>query len=139
MTAVDVLDTLIKAKVEIVPGPGRPIVRVPLSLRERLKPLVQEHREELRQLIGQHSAGLEAAYRKRWSLPETTAPDTFLAAYREIAALETRTHPDIAWWTLRETATAYHQETGVCPFCRTRGPLHLPAEQRELELTGGHT
>lgn len=138
MTAVDVLDTLIKNKVEIVPGPGRPIVRVPLSMRERLKPLVLEHREALRQLIGQHSSDLEAAYRKFWSLPETGDPETFSTAYREIVALESRTHPDIAWWTLRATATAYHQETaGVCPFCRQRGPLHLPAEQRELELTGG--
>ncbi len=135
MTAVEVLDTIIKAGVIIVPGPDRPRLRVPAAVSDLVKPLVQEHREGLRRLIVEHSSKLEAAYRKFWSLPETTDPETFSTAYREIALLETRISPDVAWWVLRATATAFHRESGICPFCRVKGALHLPAAQRELELT----
>ncbi len=45
--------------------------------------------------------------------------------------------PEIAWQTLREAATAYHRRIGVCPFCKGRGPLHLPAEQLTMGLSHG--
>jgi len=80
---------------------------------------------------------IAAAYRRYWALPETELLETFRLAYAEIARLERETDPEIAWHTLRESATGYHTETGVCPFCRERGDLHLPAEQRELELMEG--
>ena len=137
MTAVEALDTIVKAGVRIIPGPDRPSLRVPVSVSERVKPLVQAHREGLRQLIGQHASDLEAAYRKFWSLPESASPETIGAAYREIIALETRISPDVSWWVLRATATAYYGETGICPFCREQAALHLPAEQPEQELRHG--
>lgn len=133
MTALEVLDKVLKAGGKVIPDPPRHRVQVPVSL----KPLVAEHREGLRQLIGQHASDLEAAYRAFWSLPQSAPSETFGGAYREIAALESRISPDVSWWVLRKVATAYHQETGTCPFCRERGDLHLPAAQRELELTGG--
>jgi len=83
------------------------------------------------------AATLAAAYRCCWALPETEPQETFRAAYAEIARLERETDLEIAWHTLRETATGYHAETGVCPFCRERGHLHLPAEQISLELSDG--
>jgi len=137
MTALEALDTIVKAGVRIIPGPDRPRLGVPSTVREQVKPLVHAHREELRRLIGEHSRILEAAYRAFWSLPETSGAETFSTAYREIALLETRIAPDISWWTLRASATAYHAETGICPFCRERGPLHLLAEQVEMEFQNG--
>ena len=138
MTALEALDTIVKAGVRIIPGPDRPRLRVPVSVSERVKPLVQAHREGLWRLIGEHSAALAAAYRSFWSLPETADPETFNTAYREIVLLETRISPDVSWWVLRETAMAYHRESGgICPFCRERGTLHLPAEQPERELRHG--
>lgn len=80
---------------------------------------------------------LAAAYRRYWSLPETEPLEVFQAAYREITRLEGAAHSETAWHTLREAATAYHAETGLCPFCRNLGPLHLPAEQISLELAYG--
>lgn len=80
---------------------------------------------------------LAAAYRCYWALPETEPLETFRGAYAEISRLERETDPEIAWHTLRETATGHHAEMGVCPFCRERGPLHLPAEQISMELSGG--
>lgn len=133
MTAVEVLDRVLKSGGQVLPGPDRPRVLVPTNL----KPLVQEHREGLRRLIGEYSDALAGAYRRYWTLSEADPQETFMAAYREIVTLEARNLPDASWWTLRKTATAFHLETGTCPFCRERGPLHLPAEQRELELMEG--
>jgi hypothetical protein len=79
---------------------------------------------------------LASAYRRYWTLPETEPLEAFQTAYREISRLEGQTPPGIAWRTLRETASAFHAETGICPFCQTTGDLHLPAEQMSMELTG---
>jgi hypothetical protein len=59
---------------------------------------------------------------------------TFQAAHHEIAKLEAQANPLIAWRTLREAATAFHAESGICPFCWQAGELHLPAETPQLEL-----
>jgi len=80
---------------------------------------------------------LATAYRRYWSLQEDESIQAFQMAYREITRLEARAEPQVAWRILREAAIAHHAETGICPFCRERGPLHLPAEQPELELSGG--
>lgn len=81
---------------------------------------------------------LAAAYRCYWALPETEPLETFRGAYAEISRLERETDPEIAWHTLRETATAYHAETGgICPFCQNRGDLHLPLDQLSMELRDG--
>ena len=85
--------------------------------------------------VASHELG--AAYRRYWSLPESELLETFRAAYREIAGLEAQATPEVAWRILRETATAYHSETGVCPFCRIPGPLHLPADQLSMEFRDG--
>ncbi len=77
---------------------------------------------------------LADAYRRFWSLSESDPIETFHAAYLEIVTLEGQTPPEVAWQTLREAATTYHAETGVCPFCRERGPLHLPPEEISAEL-----
>lgn len=80
---------------------------------------------------------LAAAYRCYWALPETEPLETFRGAYAEISRLERETDPEIAWHTLRESATGYHTETGVCPFCQNRGDLHLPLDQLSMELRDG--
>ncbi len=78
---------------------------------------------------------LSSAYLRYWSLAETESLESFREAYREIARLEAQAEPTIAWRTLRDAATAYYAETGLCPFCRERGSLHLPAEQISGELS----
>ena len=130
MTAVEVLNQVLKAGGRVIPDPDRPRLLVP----QNLKPIVQKHREVLRVLVGQSSA-LAAAYRRYWGIEETDPLETFRAAYREIVSLETRLDPEVAWRTLREAAIAYHAEMGTCPFCQERGPLHLPAEQIDRELS----
>lgn len=109
---------------------GRP--QVPPALKAAL----QTHKTEVVALLIE-SETLATAYRRFWSLPEDTEPlEGFQAARREIVRLESKADPVTAWRTLRETATAWHRESGTCPFCRERGALHLPAEQPELELRG---
>lgn len=80
---------------------------------------------------------LAAAYRRLWGLSETEVRDKALEARvrGDITRLEVQGNPAVSWLTLRETATAYHAETGRCPFCGKAGPLHLPAEQISLELS----
>ncbi len=80
---------------------------------------------------------LAAAYRRYWNLPKTQPMEVFQAAYLEIVRLEAQSIPEMAWQTLREAATAYHAETGICPFCKKCEELHLPAEQMARELSGG--
>ncbi len=77
---------------------------------------------------------LTAAYRRYWTIHESAPLEVFHAAYGEIAKLEAQADPQVAWHTLRNAATSYHAETGLCPFCRERGSLHLPAEQISGEL-----
>lgn len=79
-------------------------------------------------------ATLAQAYRRYWTLPESESMEVFQAAKAEIARLEAQAEPLTAWRTLRETATVFHAESGVCPFCRQPGELHLPAETPQLEL-----
>lgn len=79
---------------------------------------------------------LSVAYRQYWSLAETEPLEACQAAYREIVRLETQGPPAVAWRTLREAAVGFHSDTGLCPFCRTPGDLHLPAEQLEMEVRG---
>lgn len=80
---------------------------------------------------------LSSAYRTYWQTAESAPMERFKEVYAEIAKLETQVDPSVAWRTLRETATAWHTETGVCPFCRLTGELHLPAETPERELRYG--
>jgi hypothetical protein len=86
-------------------------------------------------LPGRLDAELTQAYRRFWTLPETEPLEVLQAAYLEIVRLETQGPPGVVWRTLREAAAAVHAETGRCPFCQIVGPLHLPAEQIELELS----
>lgn len=117
MTAIEVLNRVLKAGGHVIPDPERARLLVP----QNLKPIVHEHREALRY----------------WEIEETEPIEIFNAAHRKIASLETQAAPEVAWYTLRDAATAYHAETGLCPFCRERGPLHLPAEQISGELLSG--
>lgn len=80
---------------------------------------------------------LASAYHRYWTLPETEPLEAFQVAYREISRLEGQIAPGIAWRTLREAATAYHAETGACPFCRNAGDLHLLLDQLSMELRDG--
>ncbi len=77
---------------------------------------------------------LASAYRRYWSLTGAEPLESFREVYGDITRLEAHAEPTIAWRTLRDAATSYHTKTGVCPFCRERGPLHLPAEQISGEL-----
>lgn len=87
-------------------------------------------------LPGRTDAELTSAYRHYWTLPETEPVEIFSLAYQQVRELEAHAPQGVAWRTLRETASAFHAEMGVCPFCRERGPLHLPAEQISMELSG---
>lgn len=101
-----------------------------------LKAKIVEHKEDLLRLL-QPGRTLAEVYRRYWNTPESATIETFQTAYKEIVKLEAQADPQAAWRSLREAATAWHRESGgVCPFCRERGELHLPAEQPELELRG---
>ncbi len=80
---------------------------------------------------------LTIAYWSYWGLSDSDPPEAFQAAYREIVSREAQTDPLVAWRTLCEAATAFHASSGICPFCRERGALHLPAEQLMMELCRG--
>lgn len=82
---------------------------------------------------------LAAAYWQYWSLPESQPMATFEAQYDVIAALERKGNQADTWQTLFKAASAYHAASGVCPFCRMRGELHLPGEYPVMELSGGAT
>ena len=133
MTAVEVLNLVLKAGGQVIPNLDRPRLLVPLEL----KRIVQEHREGLRVLVRQSSI-LADRYREHWSLQEAEPLEVFQAAYRDIVRLETENSPELAWRILRQAATDYHTETGICPFCRISGELHLPAEQISEELLSHH-
>ncbi len=79
---------------------------------------------------------LAEAYRSYWTLAEREPLERFRMLYRHIIRLESATDPRVAWRTMREAATAFHTETKICPFCKESGPLHLPAERPEMELSG---
>lgn len=106
-----------------------PKEKVTPELRDR----IVRHKADLLRLL-QPDRTLAEAYRRYWSLPESEPIEVFQTAYKAIVTLESEANPQIAWRTLRAAATAWHAETGACPFCRERGELHLPAEQPELEL-----
>ena len=135
MTAVEVLTKVLKAGGSIAGDYQQPKLRM---VWRDLKPMVEAHREDLRSLVRQ-SLTLTAAYRNYWDLSETQVRDKAIEAKcrGEITRLEVQGNPAVSWLTLRASATAYHLETGVCPFCRERGPLHLLAEQVEMEFRNG--
>jgi len=83
-----------------------------------------------------HNA-LAVGYWRYWCLPESEPVAAFIALAEDITRLERQTAPRVAWQILREAATNFHNFAGVCPFCRISGPLHLMAEQPELELRDG--
>ncbi len=80
------------------------------------------------------AASLAEAYMAFWTLAEREPLEKFGMVYRHIVRLESATDSRVAWRTLRKSATAYYAGSGICPFCRVRGPLHLPAEEPTLEL-----
>jgi len=73
-------------------------------------------------------AALADLYRKYWTTPESESVATFTALLEEIATLEGQFDPGEAIVLLEAAAKRFHQETGVCPFCRFTGPLHPHGE-----------
>lgn len=108
-----------------------PREKVTPELRDR----IVKHKTDLLRLL-QPDPTLAQAYQQYWSLPESEPMETFKAAYVEIVRLEAQAEPLTAWRTLRDTATVFHAESGVCPFCKLPGELHLPSEQMNQELSG---
>ncbi len=135
-TAAVLLDTLTRQGVMLKAEGEKLLYRPPERLTPDLKAKLREHKAELLRLL-QPDPGLADAYRVFWTLPEKGPMEAFKAAYAEIARLETQADPHVAWRTLRQAATVFHAESGICPFCRERGELHLPAEQPEQELRHG--
>jgi uncharacterized protein YbjT (DUF2867 family) len=139
MIAAELIQEARTAGVALTPLPdgrlqvvGRP--QVPPTLKAAL----QTYKTEVVALLIE-SEILAAAYRRFWSLPEDEdrePSEAFQAAYKEIVKLEAKADPQTAWRTLRATATAFHAESGVCPFCKLLGELHLPSEQMNQELSG---
>ncbi len=78
---------------------------------------------------------LASAYRRYWSMTGAESLETFREVYGEITRLEAQADPQMAWRILREAATTYHAETGVCPFCKERGAVHVPTEDITRELS----
>lgn len=137
MTATALLTELKQHGVTLHPKGDRlafgPREKVSHDLREK----IIRYKSELLALL--HSsppdATLSGAYRRYWSLPESESMEVFQAAYAEIVRLEAQADPQTAWRTLREAAMAWHAESGICPFCRHAGELHLPAQEVERELS----
>lgn len=147
MTATDVLVELTARGVTLTPEGDRVRYRGPKgAMTPELLEQVTKHKPELLAFFkgkvaevlpgpsGATDPILADAYRRYWTLPETEPLEVFQSAYREIARLEAKGDPAVAWATLRETATGYHAETGVCPFCREPGSLHLPAKRPDMEM-----
>ncbi|MDE2483862.1 MAG: hypothetical protein KGL32_01250 [candidate division NC10 bacterium] len=134
MTATALLTELKQHGVILHPKGDRlafgPTEKVTPELRDK----IVRHKVDLLRLL-QPDPTLAEAYRRYWSLPESESMEVFQAAYREIIRLEAQADPQTAWRTLREAAAAWHTETGVCPFCRELGELHLPAQEMERELS----
>jgi len=144
MTVTEVLAELAVRGVTLTPEGDMVRYRGPMgAMSPDLKERVAHHKADLLALLRprQHEnpgyPDLAAAYRRYWTLQETEPMETFRAAYMEIARLEAQANPAVAWYTLRQAATAYHAERGICPFCRVPGALHLPAEHPEQELHHG--
>lgn len=136
-TATALLDSLVKQGVELRAEGDKLLLRPSERVAEEVKAKLRKHKVEVLTLLIE-SETLAEAYRRYWSLSEDREPlGAFQAANREIVRLETQAEPHTAWRTLRATATAWHTKTGVCPFCRERGQLHLPPVQPELELRRG--
>jgi len=123
----------VPALVELAKGRGavRPSDNVSEPLKGRDAPPKPAWRDTLL------AASLADAYMAYWTLAEWEPLEKFGMVYRHIVRLEAETEAQVAWQALRETATAYHRRIGVCPFCKRRGPLHLPAEQFTMELSHG--
>jgi len=76
------------------------------------------------------AAALAERYTQYWLLPAEAPVEDYRQLYEQIAALENRLAATTVVATLQQAATAFHRDTGHCPFCRAPGPLHLagPAE-----------
>lgn len=133
MTATALLSELQNQGVILEPRGDKlafgPRDRVSAELREK----IVAHKEALLRAL-QPDSTLAEAYKRYWQKGESEPMEAFTAAYAEIVRLESRAQPLTAWRTLREAATAWHAESGVCPFCREPGELHLPAASPQLEL-----
>lgn len=133
MSTAALIDTLTKQGIELKAEGDkllfRPSERVPEESRAELR----KRKSEVVALLIESEA-LAGAYRRYWTLPETEPMEVFQAAHKEIVRLEAQAEPQTAWRTLRATATIFHAESGICPFCREHGALHFPAERLELEL-----
>ncbi|MBZ0160967.1 MAG: hypothetical protein K8G79_12685 [bacterium] len=137
-TATELLDTLTRRGV-MLKAEGDKLLFAPSErVNPDLKAELRAHKADLLRLLHPDRT-LADAYRRYWNTPESEPMQTFQAAYAEIVRLEAQADPATAWRTLREAATVFHAESGVCPFCRERGELHLPAEQPELELRHGRS
>jgi hypothetical protein len=129
MIAAELIQEARTAGVTLAPLPngrlqatGRP--QVPIALKAAL----QAHKAEVVALLIE-SEPLADLYRQFWSTPETEPLATFTAIHREIDRLERQAGIDEAWAILKNEARAWHQRTGVCPFCRKRGELHFEGKK----------
>lgn len=68
---------------------------------------------------------LEEAYNQYWLLPDEAPVEEYRQLYQAIVEFETRLDPTTITNTITHAATTFHRDTGHCPFCRERGPLHL--------------
>ncbi len=80
---------------------------------------------------------MEAAYRqalRRWFELTAQGPGADLAEVRrvhqEILRLIDEVGEPTATTLRRQWARAWHQETGICPYCGERGPYHDPDRGR---------
>jgi len=71
------------------------------------------------------ATSLEEAYTQYWLLPDEAPVEEYRQIYHTLTAIEARLDPVTVERTLTNTATAFHRDTGHCPFCRQPGPLHL--------------
>lgn len=71
------------------------------------------------------ATSLEETCTQYWLLPDEAPVEEYRRLYHAIVELEARLDGTTITETLTRAATAFHRDTGHCPFCRERGPLHL--------------
>ena len=127
MTPTVLLTTLATAGAVVAAAGERLRVEAPPGvLTPQLRAAITEHKGELLRLIllaGQYRATLRRGFALVASGP-APAPAECAEFLAEQARLEAALGPALAIQIGRDEAGAWHRDTGRCPWCGERGPVH---------------
>jgi hypothetical protein len=99
---------------------------------QELRARIVEHKEDLLRLL--HPGALAYAYRQFWSTEESEPVEVFRTLHSQIDHLEKQVGEDRAWHILDTEARAWHQKTGICPFCHNPGELHFEGKKAVIRI-----